>query len=118
LGPSEVICETPVHLRTVTIMNKSKALALVQQLRRRWRSQESDTAIARRAERVFFRVALVYFIFCPVFVGVAILSVRPVYYILAGTFLICGALLFWRSRRFSQVLRVLLDGGADAKGVS
>jgi len=43
-------------------MNKTKALALVQQQRRFWHSQEPDAAIARRAERVFFRMALVYFI--------------------------------------------------------
>jgi hypothetical protein len=90
-------------------MNKTQASALIQQQRRFWRSQESDPAIARRAERVFFRVALVYFISGPVFLGIASYPTHHNVYALAVTFLICGMCLFWRSRRFTQVLRVLSE---------
>jgi len=99
------------------IMDKSKALALVQQQRRFWRRwQEPDLAIARRAERIFFRVALVYLIFAPIFLGIASFPKYHVFYAMAGTFLLCGGLLFWRSRRFTQVSRVLSEAKTDRAG--
>ena len=90
-------------------MNKNQALALLQQQRRFWRSRESDAALACRAERVFLRIAVVYFLFAPVFLAVARTPAHLGFYGLAGEFLICGLYLFWRSRRFTQVLRILSE---------
>jgi hypothetical protein len=101
-----------------TIMNKTKALALVQQQRRFWHSQEPDAAIARRAERVFFRMALVYFICATLLFAV---GSTPRHHALAGlvaVFLVCGAAMVWRSRQFTQVSRVLSDAKADGSRVA
>src|ERR1035441_4777014 len=52
-----------VHVRPldrIMIMDKLKAAELIQQQRRRWRSQASDLAIARRAERAYFALAMGY----------------------------------------------------------
>jgi len=97
-------------------MDKAKALALIDQQRRCWRWQAPDTALARRAERVFFRVALVYFIGALLFLGIGSFLGVHVFYAMAGTLLFCGAFLFWRSRRFTEVLRVLSDAKTDVAG--
>ena len=90
-------------------MNKTDALALIQRQRQRWRSQEPDLAIARRAERVFFRVAVVYFCVAPLFVCLAAVQRHLIFYLAAAAWLFGGTFLLFQSRRFTQVLRVLSD---------
>lgn len=95
-------------------MNKAKALALIDQQRRFWRRwQDPNLAIAQRAERVFFRVAVVYLIIAPVFIGIASVPKFHLFYAVAGTFLFFGVFLLWRSRRFTQVLRVLSEAETE-----
>jgi len=95
-------------------MNKVKALALIDQQRRWWRRQDPDLAIAQRAERVFLRMAVVYLIFAPIFLAIAIVPKLHLFYAVASIFLIGGVYLFWRSRRFTQVLRVLSEAKTES----
>jgi hypothetical protein len=95
-------------------MDKTKALALIEQQRRRWRSREmDDIVLARRAERVFFRVALVYSLLAPVFFIVA--ARVHIFYAAGVTFLFGGLFLFVHSRRFTEALRVLSDAKTAAQ---
>src|SRR6185437_685249 len=64
-------------------MDQAKAVALINQQRRWWRRQDPDLAIARRAERVFFRIAVVYLIFAPIFFGIASLPKHHRFYVVA-----------------------------------
>ena len=94
-------------------MNESKAAALIEQHRRRWRSAASDDAIARRAERTYLALAIMHAGMVPVFAGLFhaagfLLSVG-----LPVAFLIAGAIYFRQSRRFTQIRRHLSE--ADAK---
>jgi nitrate reductase gamma subunit len=99
-------------------MDQTKALALIDQQRRWWRRQDTDLAIARRAERIFFRVALVYLIFAPLLFAAATNPKHHILYTVAGIFLCCGVFLFWRSRRFTQALRVLSDARIEGNGMA
>src|SRR4051812_28142064 len=93
-------------------MDKSTAKALIDQQRRRWRSQGPDVIVARRAERAYLICAGVFAGAAPAFLalyqhpGLFPRIVEP-----AG-FLIGAAILFWQSRRFTQIRRLLSTPGA------
>jgi len=88
-------------------MHKIQAAELIEQQRRLWRSREEDVLLARRAERIFFRVAIVDFLLAAVFF---ILTARwPIAYLPGLTFLFGGLFLFVRSRRFTEALRALSE---------
>jgi hypothetical protein len=93
-------------------MNKLKAEEMIQKQRRRWRSQDSDMAIARRAERVYLAL------------GGAFLCIASSFIVLyqhsgllpkigGAGFYIGAVIFFWHSRRFGQIRKLLAD--SDAK---
>jgi len=89
-----------------TTMNNLKASQMIARQRRRWHSQDSDLAIARRAERVYFGLAIMY-----MGIGTSLTLVQRTQFgraaILAG--FLFGALLFiWKSHRFAQIRRMLV----------
>jgi CHASE2 domain-containing sensor protein len=93
-------------------MNKSKATVLIEQHRRRWRSQASDEVIVRRAERTYLALAILHIglvgVFAALFPAAGFLPrAVPV------AFLIAGVAYFWESRRFTQIRRCLSE--TDAK---
>ena len=92
-------------------MNKLKAAEIIQKQRRLWRSQDSDLAIARRDERVYFSLAMM-----DVAVGISLTLVLDTQFgrvaILVG-FLVGACLFLFHSRRFSQIRKLLVD--SDAK---
>ena len=90
-------------------MDKFQAFSLLLKQRQYWRSQEPDDILARRAERVFFRVAMVFFFVSLWMAGVAaVWHIRP-FYFAAVAQLVAGAFLYRRSPRVSQVVRVLAE---------
>jgi hypothetical protein len=87
-------------------MDQRKATELIERQRRRWRSQDSDLAIAQRAERVYVSLAIAYVCFAAVLSPLQhTLFARSV--ILIG-FLSGAIALFWHSRRFRQIRMSLL----------
>jgi len=90
-------------------MDQSKARTLILLHRRRWRSDASDDAIARRAQRAYFGIAMM-------FVGVAfsmsLLQPAARVIIFPGYFL-AAAIAGRASWRFRQIRKLLTD--ADAK---
>jgi len=90
-------------------MTQLEASTLVDRQRRRWRSQASDKAIARRGERAYFMAAGVQALVVLLEVVLAAWSKRPVFYIPAAGFLISGAVLLWCSRRFAHAALLLGD---------
>jgi len=87
-------------------MDRNKAAEIIERQRRRWHSQDSDVNIARRAERVYFRLAVIY-----VGVGTLLTLVQPTPFaqvaILAG-FFFGASLFFWQGRRFTQIRKLLI----------
>jgi len=92
-------------------MDKHKAAEMIERQRRRWRSQDSDLAIARRAERIYFALAIVY-----ACLGTAAGLVQHTWFaraaILTG-FLSGAIILCWQSRRFGLIRKSLVI--SDAK---
>jgi hypothetical protein len=97
-------------------MNKLKATALIDQHRRRWRSQGSDDAIARRAERTYLGLALMNACMAAAFAALFHASGPLPRIALPVSCLIAGAIYYWQSRRFTQIRRLL--SGSDAQMVS
>ena len=83
----------------------SRFADLIQQQRRRWRTQESDEAVARRAERAYFRAAMILAAGAVVEACVALIAHRPVFLFVAGSFVVSAALLKRHSQRFTEALR-------------
>jgi hypothetical protein len=117
----EVIGPAPVSsgvrpLDRIMIMDKLKAAELIQQQRRRWRSQASDLAIARRAERAYFALAMGYVCIAASFI--ALYQHSSLFPRIVGPmgFFIGAAILYWQSRRFTQIRRLLsaTDGKTDS----
>ena len=93
------------------VMQKSAAKKLIEKHRRHWHSQESDIAVARRAERNYFGVGLM-------FVGIALIDLiesalgagLTTYRItFAAIILSVGAFFWWQSYRFTRIRRMLTD---------
>jgi hypothetical protein len=94
-------------------MNQSKATSLIAQHRRRWRSQDSDDVVARRAERTYLALAIMHAgmvgVFSVLFHSAGFLPRVA----LPAAFLMAGAIYFWQSRRFTHIRRCLRE--TDAK---
>ena len=88
-------------------MDKTNALALIRRQRQRWGSREPDSDFARRAARVFFKVAIVYLVAASCFAIVAALGGHRIFYVVAAAWLLGGAYLVFQGRRFTTVLRAL-----------
>jgi len=94
-------------------MDNLKAARLIEQQRRRWRSQEPDQAIARRAERVYFALAAAWAIMGLGFVAAAAVSGKAAPFLFAGLgFCLSAPVLYWQSRRFTQIWKHLADSDA------
>jgi cobalamin biosynthesis protein CobD/CbiB len=90
-------------------MDKSKAKALIELHRRRWRSKASDDSIARRAQRTYFGIAMMCV--CLAF-SMSLLLPKARVIIFPGYFL-AAAIACWASWRFRQIRNLLSD--SDAK---
>ena len=80
-------------------MNKSKATALIDQHRLRWRSQGTDYAIARRAERTYLGLSVMNAGMVAAFAALFHASGPWPRIALPVGFLIAGAIYYWQSRR-------------------
>lgn len=100
-------------------MNSLRAAELIQRQRRRWRSQESDGFIARRAERVYFRASVICALTSVAEAVVSIASGQGIFAVVAAGFLAGAAILYWHSRQFAQVIRLRPASAkeADSHGV-
>jgi hypothetical protein len=88
-------------------MDKNKAAELIRQQRQRWPSEGSDEFIARRAQRGYHKMAIIFAVIGALEAGAgAYLKVRPLYFTATG-FLVGAGIWHWNSRRFTNVLRVL-----------
>jgi Flp pilus assembly protein TadB len=92
-------------------MDKLEAAALIKQQRRRWQSQESDRAIAERAERAYFGLAMMYV--CIAISLALLLPTLTAKVMAAAGFVFCAVILYLQSRRFAQVRKFL--AASDAK---
>jgi hypothetical protein len=90
-------------------MDALRAAELIRQQRRRWRSQESDTFIARRAERAYFRASVVFAVGAVAEAFISVASRRSSFMFVAASFSVSAAILFWQSRQFTKVLSLLPD---------
>jgi hypothetical protein len=90
-------------------MDKLKAAEIIQKQRRRWRSQDSDLAIARRAERVYLALGCLYL--CIVSSFIALYQHSSLFARIAGPAgFVAGAVVFyWHSRRFGEIRKLLSD---------
>lgn len=86
-------------------MDIRKANEMIERQRRRWRSQDPDLAIARRAERVYFALAMGFFV-----IGIS-LSLIGRGVLLIG-FLVGAFLFLLHSRRFAQIQKLLVNSAA------
>jgi len=92
-------------------MDKLKAEEMIRQQRRRWRSQDTDIAIARRAERAYIGCAMM---FVSVAAALSLLFQALPARIVGSAGFILGALVFYcYSRRFTQVRKMLADSQKD-----
>jgi len=89
-------------------MDIPRAKALIEQQRCRWRSQASDVAVARRAERAYLGIAIM-FMFLSFSLSLLLPAVRAL--IFPCCFL-TAAMAYWQSWRFRQVRNLLR--GSDA----
>ena len=96
-------------------MNNQRAAELIQRQRRRWRSQESDGAIAHRAERVYFRASIICTLTSVAEAAVSAAFGQGVIAVVAAGFLASAAILYRHSRQFTQVLRLLPDSAAGGR---
>jgi hypothetical protein len=90
-------------------MDKSKAKALIELQRRRWRSEASDDSIARRAQRLYFVIAMAC-VSLAFSLSLLLPTARVIIY--PGSFL-AAAIAYWVSWRFGQIRKLLSD--SDAK---
>jgi hypothetical protein len=90
-------------------MDKLKAAEIIAKQRRRWRSQDSDLAIARRAERVYLALGCSYLCLASSFV--ALFQHSSFFARIAGPagFFIGAVIFFWHSRRFGQIRKLFSD---------
>jgi len=88
-------------------MTQLEAAALVGRLRRRWRCHDSDKAITRRGVRGYALDAGVQLFVALTEAVLATVFKRPTLLFLATGFLISALILFWCSRRFTQVMLML-----------
>ena len=99
-------------------MNKSQAATLIDQHRRRWRSKQSDSEIARRARRAYLALAVVHAGFAAALFAVnRHLGPLP-RIIMPLVFMIAAAIYFWQCRRFTQIRKLLgtLEANSDLQG--
>jgi hypothetical protein len=95
-------------------MNRIEAATLVQELRRRSKWHGSDLVVAQRAEGVYRKVAVV---FCAGAILEAVIAAafgQQVFYLTAIPFLMGALICYWRSRRFTQILSLLMESSAKA----
>jgi cobalamin biosynthesis protein CobD/CbiB len=90
-------------------MDKSKAKALIELHRHRWRSEASDDSIARRAQRTYFGIAMMCV--CLAFSMSLLLPALRV--IIFPGYFVAAAIAYWVSWRFRQIRKLLSD--SDAK---
>ncbi|HZM02446.1 MAG TPA: hypothetical protein VFC44_05445 [Candidatus Saccharimonadales bacterium] len=90
-------------------MDKSKAAALIEEQRRRWRSHAPDMALAYRAERVYLGLATMEVCIASALVALNLHAGLFVRIVAPAGFVVGAALLYWQSRRFSQA-RKLMSG--------
>ncbi len=80
-----------------------KKPSLLEKQRQRWQSQESDAALARRAQRIYLRLSLIYLLVAVAFFSLfsaAPMSLR----VLGATGCFISAFIFyWQSRRFGKL---------------
>jgi hypothetical protein len=89
-------------------MDKLEAAELIKQQRRRWPSEAPDEFIARRAQRGYHKMAVIFAVLGAAEAGMAALWLRGLYVMAAG-FLTGAVFLYWQSRRYAKVLKVLRD---------
>jgi F0F1-type ATP synthase assembly protein I len=81
----------------------SKSSNLLAKQRQRWQSQESDDALARRAQRIYLRLSLIYLL-CAVAFFTLLSSAATALRVLGATGCFIGAFIFyWQSRRFAKI---------------
>jgi hypothetical protein len=93
-------------------MDKQKAAEMIECQRRRWRSQDSDSAIARRAERAYFALAMLF-----VCIGTSLTLVQrtPFGRVVSLVGCLFGALGFYfHGRRFGQIRKLLASSDATS----
>jgi hypothetical protein len=90
-------------------MNQLQATAKIQQLRRRWRSTDSDLGIARRAKRVYLALGGMYLCMASVFNLLHRDSSQSARIVGSVGFLIGAVFFYWRSWRFGRIARSLAD---------
>lgn len=84
-------------------MNQLKATAMIQQLRRRWRSSDSDLGIARRAKRVYLALGCMY-ISMASSLNLLFRDSSPAAHIVISLGLFTGAIFYYRrSWQFGQI---------------
>lgn len=88
-------------------MTQLEAAALVDRQRRRWRCHDSDKAITRRGVRAYAWAAGVQFFVALAEAVLATVFKRPALLFTAVGFFIGALILFWCSRRFTQVMLML-----------
>jgi hypothetical protein len=89
-------------------MDKSKAMALIELHRRRWRSKASDDSIARRAQRTYVGIAMMFV--CVAFSMSFVLPAARV--IIFPGYSLGAAIAYWASWRFRKIRKPLSDSNA------
>ncbi len=84
---------------------------MIHQQRRRWQSQESDLAIARRAERAYSGLSKMFAIVALIFVALA--RNHPPFVMGAVGFVVGSAILFWQSKQFAEVQKILAESDQE-----
>jgi hypothetical protein len=95
-------------------MDKHKAAEMIERERRRWRSQDSDSIVARRAELYYLVLALADV--CIAITLMLTLRTQLTRVAIPVCFVVIALLIFIHSRRFSQARRLLAN--SDAKSDS
>lgn len=97
-------------------MEKSAALKLIEKHRQFWRSRESDADIARRAERIYLGIGLMFIGFGLIDLVDSVSSDRLTSYRISFAAIVfsAGALLCWQSYRFALVRRLFTDAESDS----
>jgi hypothetical protein len=91
-------------------MDRLKAKALIDLQRRRWRSQATDVALARRAQRACLGLAVGWVAGGAGFTASAAVSGKVAPFLCLGLGQLIGSVFFfWQSRRFAQAGILLAD---------